>query len=112
MNENELGMTDNLFQNIEDVPLNPVIHVKWLFKNGTTAYLSHRTGNHVKYGVMEWSRWLCSIRTIIQDPDYKHTKDPIPFLTEDIHGDYFVIAMEEIDWVEVTDGQARFTFMF
>lgn len=110
---NEDFMTENLFPDIkEDMPLNPVIHVKWLFKNGTIAYLSHRTNNTMKFGVMEWSRWLCSIRSILQSNEHEGAKDPIPFLTSDIHGDCYIIAMEEIDWVEVTDGHARFTFMF
>ncbi len=113
MNENELEMTDNLFPDIEqDIPLNPVIHVKWLFKNGTQAYLSSRTANHIKFGLMEWCHWLCSIRDVLKKNDEEGEKTIMPFLTFDIHDDPYVIAMEEVDWVEVTDGKGKFTFMF
>lgn len=95
-----------------EIPLNPVIHIKWLFKNDTQAYISNRTGNHIKFGLMEWCHWLCNVRDILKKGDEDGEKIIMPLLLQDIHDDPYIIALDEVDWVEVTDGKNKFTFMF
>lgn len=110
---NEKNMTESSGVQGGETPfINPVVHIKWLFKNDTKAYISIRVNNNVKFGVMEWARWLCNMRTTIQKSALEDNKQIFPLITSDIHGEIYVIAMEEVEWAEITDGQAHFTFMF